>query len=214
MTIWLNRYFSSSRLMSPSYKMAMSPRIDDKGNIYQVDYMDKQTPRHGNSAGKHAYAQAFGSSELSKILINNKGSKNPLEGLIKRTLQPGEDAGSRILTVPKDFMIKTAYVRKRRQADDVQSTRSRTSAVTVFSKTSQNLANGYSSVPSALQYAYPIPMSPTLYNPAQQPNNSQAFVQRFKQKIPDVPMPKIQRLNEDVSSSAATALQMASRKPA
>ena len=95
----------------------MSPGIDEKGNIYQVDYTDKETPRHARSHGKHAYAQAFGSSELSKILVNNKGSKNPLDGLIKKTLHP-EDAGSKLLTVPKDFMIKTAYVRKRRHADD------------------------------------------------------------------------------------------------
>jgi len=72
--------------MSPSYRFVMSPGVDEKGNIYQVDYMDKQTPRHGGSANKHAYAQAFGSSELSKILVNNKGSKNPLDGLIKKTL--------------------------------------------------------------------------------------------------------------------------------
>ena len=94
-------------------------------------------------------------------------------------------------------MIKTAYVRKKRTNDDAQSTRSRASAVTVFSKSTQQV-NGYNSVPSAMQYSYPIPLSPHLMNPSQQNNNSQAFVQRFKQKIPDVPIPKIQRLNEDV----------------
>lgn len=147
--------------------------------------------------GKHAYAQAFGSSDLSKILIANQGSKNPLEGLIKKTLNPDDPSRHATLTVPRDFMIKTAYVRKKRTNDDAQSTRSRASAVTVFSKSTQQV-NGYNSVPSAMQYSYPIPLSPHLMNPSQQNNNSQAFVQRFKQKIPDVPIPKIQRLNEDV----------------
>lgn len=80
----MHRYFSSTRLMSPRYRLAMSPGVDEKSKIYQVDYMDKQTPRQ--VANKHAYAHLFGSSELSKILVNNKGSKNPLDGLIKKTL--------------------------------------------------------------------------------------------------------------------------------
>lgn len=106
---------------------------------------DGQTPRyHGALGGKNAYALAFGSSDLSKILLHNKGQKHPplspnhnfagvqgdknssfMDSLMRKSLNPEDNGvfakfkneskgGATDILVPRDFMIKTAYVRKRR----------------------------------------------------------------------------------------------------
>lgn len=131
---------------------------DGEGN----DDENQETPRYVGGLGKNAYALAFGSADLSKILLfNNSGSKpqSPKGGdanssFMRKYLNP-EDAGGSSLpvspqggnkgdfVVPRDFQIKTAYVRKRRNTThkdaDAQSTRSRqSSAVTVFAKHSTN----------------------------------------------------------------------------
>ena len=57
--------------------MALSPRFEEheKTNHFY------ETSRQVGNLGKNAYALAFGGSDLSKILINNKGSKvNPHDG--------------------------------------------------------------------------------------------------------------------------------------
>jgi len=110
---------------------------------------NQETPRYVGSLGKNAYALAFGSADLSKILLfNNSGSKpQSLTGgdanssFMRKYLNP-EDAGNSLpispqggnkgdFVVPRDFQIKTAYVRKRRHTThkdaDAQSTRSRQS---------------------------------------------------------------------------------------
>jgi len=61
--------------MSPGYRVAppLSPRDDKQpADVYST----QQTPRYVSSLGKNAYALAFGSSDLSKILLSyNSGSK-------------------------------------------------------------------------------------------------------------------------------------------
>lgn len=98
--------------------------------------------------GKNAYALAFGGSDFSRILLNNKGHKHPpmsphgphigapnnvMDNLMRKSLNQ-EDTTSFLknqnpgdIVVPRDFMIKTAYVKKRRNqaANDTQSVRSR-----------------------------------------------------------------------------------------
>ena len=61
--------------MSPGYghhKLALSPRVAEDAD--RSFFQDGQTPRYnGALGGKNAYALAFGSSDLSKILLHNKG---------------------------------------------------------------------------------------------------------------------------------------------
>jgi hypothetical protein len=88
--------------------------------------------------GKNAYALAFGGSDFSRILLNNKGQKHPplspnhyypqgpssiMENLMRKSMNPEDPSsifqknsasGGGDILVPRDFMIKTAYVRKRR----------------------------------------------------------------------------------------------------
>ncbi len=80
--------------------------------------------------GRHAHTLAFGSAPLSKvILFNNSGTASPsgnggvVDSIIRKPINNPEDGsmplspsaqGLRDLQVPRDFQIKTAYVRKRR----------------------------------------------------------------------------------------------------
>ena len=122
------------------------------------DEGEQETPRYVSNLGKNAYALAFGSADLTKILIfSNSGQKqqpmspqgdaasyfskkanlNPEEGGSLPVSPQGGNKGD--FVVPRDFQIKTAYVRKRRNTTnkeaDTQSTRSRqSSAVTAFTK--------------------------------------------------------------------------------
>jgi hypothetical protein len=170
------RYFSSTRLMSPAaYRFGpLSSRGAFDGVEMKTFYgkgghdgadkdetENQETPRYVSSLGKNAYALAFGSADLSKILLfNNSGSKpqspngaDANSSFMKKYLNP-EEGGSTLpvspqggnkgdFVVPRDFQIKTAYVRKRRHTThkdaDTQSTRSRqSSVVTVFSKHTTN----------------------------------------------------------------------------
>ena len=79
---------------------------------------------------------------MRKSLNPEEGTANSVFLKHKNQAQGGGDAASNIL-VPRDFMIKTAYVRKRRNTTaqgkdaDTQSVRSRqSSAITVFTKQS------------------------------------------------------------------------------
>lgn len=95
--------------------------------------------------GKNGYALAFGASGLSKLLLYNdagQGSPNPMDGIMRKSVHPDDSKSRRgEVVVPRDFMIKTAYVRKRRPgAQETQSVRSRqSSTVSVFSKQSQHI---------------------------------------------------------------------------
>jgi hypothetical protein len=90
------------------------------------------------------------------LLYNDagKGSANPMDGIMKKSINP-EDTYSKPrqngdVIVPRDFMIKTAYERKRRSthtAQDNQSTRSRqSSAVSIFTKASQQANQQYNAL--------------------------------------------------------------------
>ena len=78
---------------------------------------DQETPRYVSSLGKNAYALAFGSADLSKILLfNNSGSKqqSPQGGdanssFMRKFLNP-EDAGNSLPISPQggnkgDFVV-------------------------------------------------------------------------------------------------------------
>jgi hypothetical protein len=91
-----------------------------------------ETPRYVGPLGRHAHTLAFGSADLSKvILFNNAGSQGPsggggvVDAMIKKASglnTPNEGnsqlmsplSGAKDLQVPRDFQIKTAYVKKRR----------------------------------------------------------------------------------------------------
>lgn len=142
-TCYYDRYFGTSRMMSPGYRTSgvLSPRIEEKSGKFEIDM--HQTPRQNENLGKHAYSLAFGNSDLSKILVNNKGQKleNPLNDLMRKSLNQEENLkGTAEVIVPRDFLIKTAYVRKRRnKLNDQASTRSRgqSSIVSAYSKLSK-----------------------------------------------------------------------------
>lgn len=152
--------------MSPTnFKSPLSPRdVIDTDRAYfsgGVELSDQKTPRYIGGLGKNAYALAFGGSDLSKILLFNSGNKplSPLDGLMKKSMNPEESSlaaklamlkmqsgttqGTGDVVVPRDFMIKTAYVKKRRNTtlNGNQSVRSnQSSAISVFTKPSQTPA--------------------------------------------------------------------------
>ena len=94
---------------------------------------DQETPRYVSSLGKNAYALAFGSADLTKILLfSNSGQQKhqPMSpqgdaaSYFSKKVNNPEESGSLPVSpqggnkgdfmVPRDFQIKTAYVRKRR----------------------------------------------------------------------------------------------------
>ena len=94
-----------------------------------------------NSLGKNGYSLAFGGSDLSRILLFNDPT-TPNDGIIKKQDETKLKYGyNGEVVVPRDFMIKTAYERKRRNtatAPDSLSTRSKqSSAVSFLSKNTQ-----------------------------------------------------------------------------
>lgn len=117
----------------------MSPRADDfEKAFFSVGEKQEQTPRY--SLGKNAYALAFGSSDLSKVLVSHDHKpQNPVDGLMKKTINGDDGRQKQDVVVPRDFLIKTAYKRKRRNihtAADAQSTRSskHSQAINLFNK--------------------------------------------------------------------------------
>jgi hypothetical protein len=81
----LYRYFSSTRLMSPGYRLGPLP--DEYENEKQsrigslVEEQMSATPRYVGPLGRHAHTLAFGSAPLTKvILFNNSGTTNPSDG--------------------------------------------------------------------------------------------------------------------------------------
>jgi hypothetical protein len=132
--------------MSPNYRVPpFSPKdIDSAENSFHKPPTDhhSQTSRHQGPLGKHHYSLAYGASGLSKLLLYNdagNGSLDPLDGMIKKSMNPEDNRSKGDIIVPRDFMIKTAYVRKRRNTQsDVLSVRSKqSSAISVFTKHSQ-----------------------------------------------------------------------------
>ena len=91
-----------------------------------------------NSLGKNGFSLAYGDSGLSKILLFNDPAI-PVDGIVKKLDETKlKYSYNGEVVVPRDYMIKTAYERKRRNtttAPDTISTRSKqSSAISFLSK--------------------------------------------------------------------------------
>ena len=76
----INSYFSSTRLMSPGYRLGPIDEYQSERMGSLGEEKTSQTPRWTGPLGRHAHTLAFGSAPFTKVILFNNSGASPSGG--------------------------------------------------------------------------------------------------------------------------------------